>query len=274
VSIDALVRQVGETLGRGHALFADTTTLAPLAGTAAGQRALLTALRTRLAQQRALIAACRRRDARIAAILRALAYRTPHAGGGIPRYRPSFGSGGGPIGISSRGLGPARAIPATGVEAARVRPSRPVGVPLGALSTDSPPREVAAAIIDEALRRGYSPYQATAILADALQESGLRPGAVSPNGLWESIFQQDASYPGRGDPNLAITEFFNRLAHHGGPHSPDIWKSIFWLQQRPGEPSAEAAYANGRKGYLSEIISQHARAVAMFRGITGLAVAL
>jgi hypothetical protein len=39
----------------------------------------------------------------------------------------------------------------------------------------------------------------------------------------------------------------------GGPTSTDtavlaadIWKTIFWLQQRPGEPSADAAYAHGQ----------------------------
>jgi len=86
-----------------------------------------------------------------------------------------------------------------------------------------------------------SPYQTTAILADATQESNLSPRAQSPNRLWYSNFQQHASYPGRRNPNPAISEFFNRLDRHGGPSSPDIWKSIFWLQQRPGEQSAKAA---------------------------------
>ena len=81
-----------------------------------------------------------------------------------------------------------------------------------------------------------------------MQESGLNPRAVSPNGEWESIFQQDSSYPGRRNPNTAISEFFNRLDTKGGPASPDIWKSIFWLQQAPGASSAEAAYAMGGVG--------------------------
>lgn len=144
-----------------------------------------------------------------------------------------------------------------------------VGTPLGSLTPDSPPREVGAAIIHEAHRRGYSPHQTIAILADAMQESGLRPGAVSPNGLWISIFQQDASYPGRDNPNTAISGFFDRLENHGGPSSPDIWKSIFWLQQRPAEPSAEAAVAHGRQAYLAEIQSQVANASAMYSDITG-----
>ncbi|KMO75693.1 hypothetical protein MCHLDSM_03220 [Mycolicibacterium chlorophenolicum] len=150
-------------------------------------------------------------------------------------------------------------------------PAGIVGIPLGALTVNSGPREVAAAIIHEAQRRGYSPYQTTAILADAIQESNLSPKAKSPNGLWESIFQQDASYPGRRNPNLAIAEFFNRLDKHGGPSSRDIWKSIFWLQQRPGDPSAEIAYARGRQEYLSEIQSKHGAAVGMYHEIIGAA---
>jgi hypothetical protein len=102
-----------------------------------------------------------------------------------------------------------------------------------------------------------------------MQESGLSPKAVSRNGLWESIFQQDASYPGRADPDIAISAFFDRLGAKGGPGSPDIWKTIFWLQQRPGEPSAEAAYANGRKGYLVEVQSQVMPATRLYNQLTG-----
>jgi hypothetical protein len=144
------------------------------------------------------------------------------------------------------------------------------GTPLGGLTQDSSPREVAAAIIHEAQRRGYSPHQTIAVLSTAMQESGLRPRAVSPNGLWRNIFQQDSGYPGRNNPDTAISGFFDRLANHGGPSSPDIWKSIFWLQQRPGESSAEAAVAHGRRGYLNEIQSQLPKATALYRSIAGI----
>jgi len=255
----------------------DAAGLAPLADTPAGQRALIGALRVRLAQQQHVVTACRNRDARLAAALRSLAYRgTGRRVGAPPLALLPFESGshggrragGGPLGWGSGGGAGTAAAARLGA------PAVPVGTPLGALRPDSGPREVAAAIIGEAQRRGYSPYQTTAILADALQESGLNPRAVSPNRLWVSIFQQDASYPGRHNPNLAIAEFFNRLDRHGGPSSPDIWKSIFWLQQRPGEPSAEAAYAHGRTAYLTEIRGQHPRAVALFREITGAEPAL
>jgi hypothetical protein len=136
------------------------------------------------------------------------------------------------------------------------------------LTRSSTAREVAARIIWEAHRRGFSRHQAIAILSTAMQESGLDPKARSPNGLWESIFQQDASYPGRADPNAAISAFFDRLGAKGGPATQDIWKSIFWLQQRPGEPSAEAAYTHGRKGYLVEIQSQLMPATRLYNELT------
>ena len=261
---------------------ADTAGLAPVSGTAGGQRALIAALRTRVAQQQRVVDAYQARGARLAAVLRSLTYDGVGRGrsGGLPMGAMPFGSapaGGRPgAGALSRWGGaasrlgmPARAFNPGIFAAGRSAPGRAVGTPLGALTPDSSPRQVAAAIIDEARRRGYTPYQTTAILAAAMQESNLSPRAVSPNGLWASIFQQDSSYPGRRNPNLAIAEFFDRLDRHGGRSSPDIWKSIFWLQQRPGEPSAEAAYAHGRQAYLHEIQGQHHRAVAMYRAIVG-----
>lgn len=115
--------------------------------------------------------------------------------------------------------------------------------------------EVAAAIIRETKRRGYQRHESVACLSTGIQESNLRPDAVNPRGLWVGIYQQDASYPGRYDPNQNILEFLNRLdAKRRSPGaSPDIWLNIFWLQQRPSEPSADTAYRNGRKAYLDEI---------------------
>src|SRR4029077_12822203 len=155
---------------------------------------------------------------------------------------PHLGLGGGQIAPTGLGANPGLSSLTNLAHLYRHRMRRPhgrnglaprgtVGTPLGQLTMDSTPDEVASAIIHEAQRRGYSPAQTIAILADGLQESGLHPRAVSPNRLWENIFQQHSSYPGRGDPNTAISEFFNRLQTHGGPTSPDIWKSIFWLQQ-------------------------------------------
>ena len=103
-----------------------------------------------------------------------------------------------------------------------------------------------------------------------MQESALNPRASGGGGAWASIFQQDASYSGRFNPNLNIAEFFNRLATKGGPESPDIWKSIFWLQQRPGEESALAAWVNpnARRTYLLELQGQAQAATRLYDNLT------
>jgi hypothetical protein len=160
---------------------------------------------------------------------------------------------GNPLATGAAGGGPSAGMPAGG---------RPL------LTRNSSPRDVAARILWEAHRRKYSRQQAIAILSTAMQESGLNPRAVSPNREWEGVFQQDAGYEGRRDPNTNISEFFDRLERKGGPGSPDIWKSIFWLQQRPGEPSADAALAHGRKGYLVEVQSQLMPATRLYNQLT------
>jgi cell wall-associated NlpC family hydrolase len=87
----------------------DTAGLAPVSGTAAGQRALIAALRARLAQQQHVIDAYRARDARLAATIRSLAYarragiaRTPL--GAMPFGLAGFGEGAGSPGSGLSGL--------------------------------------------------------------------------------------------------------------------------------------------------------------------------
>ena len=259
----------------------DVARAGPYTNTPAGQQALLQTLRDRVDEQRQVISAYRDRDARLAAEVRQLRYGRPGGAGGLGPLlsgMPAGGAGDRSSGCAS-GLGnpPGGGILLSGLTSGTrssglAEPTSRTGAttPLGGLTLDSSPGEVAAAIIHEAQRRGYSPGQTVAILSTAMQESGLRPRAVSPNSLWESIFQQDCSYRGRGNPNTAISEFFDRLAHHGGPSSPNIWESIFWLQQRPGEPSAAAALAHGRHAYLSEVESRMPQARALYRDIAGI----
>ncbi len=67
---------------------ADTAVLAPYTDTPAGQRALITALRARLAHQQRVVLAYRRRDAAMASLLRSLRYSTRASGGAgisVPR---------------------------------------------------------------------------------------------------------------------------------------------------------------------------------------------
>jgi len=126
--------------------------------------------------------------------------------------------------------------------------------------------DVGAAIIGESRRRGYTRDESIACVSTGIQESGLRPSAVSPNGVWRGIYQQDASYPDRDDPTENIWAFLDRLdvKRRSPGASPDIWLNIFWLQQRPGEPSADAAYRNGRQAYLTEIKRHTARAAELY----------
>ena len=143
---------------------------------------------------------------------------------------------------------------------------------VGGLTMSSSPTDVAKAIIGEARKRNYPAQSAVAEVSTGLQESGLSPSAQGGGGAWHGIYQQDSGYPGRDDPNTQISGFFDRLdakRSNTGGWSPDIWKNIFWLQQRPGETSADAAYANGRQAYLTEIQSQRGKAQGMFDQITG-----
>lgn len=240
----------------------DVTRRGPQAVTAAGQRALLVALRDRVTQQQRLVAAHQARDARLAAALRALSYAAPSP---ATARRTTLGPR----------LGARPAVRSTTRLDPRWPGDRPVWDPGGPasssvrLSARSGPREVAARLVQECRRRGYTPAQTCAILATMLQESGGNPRAVSANGLWRGVFQQDASYAGRDDPDTSITEFLDRLDAKGGPASPDVWKSIFWLQQAPGMASADAALASGRRGYLREIQTRLAQAVMTYRDVGG-----
>lgn len=257
----------------------DTARTAPFTNTPAGERALLMALRDRVNEQRQVIGAYKARDAKLAAMVRQLGYQQRAAGrggGGFPAAMSGLGgmrpptSGGGGSGLGGFSLpnfaGLAKTSPGGHNSGAPV--GRPPDSAGGLLTRNSTPREVAARIVWEAWRRGYSREQAIAILSTALQESGLRPHANGGGGAWHGIFQQDTGYPGRDDPNRNIGEFFSRLGSKGGPGSADIWKSIFWLQQRPGDSSADLAYMRGRQAYLTEIQSQLSRARTLYREVT------
>ena len=254
-------------------------TIAPVTGSPAGVKALVSSMDERLAAMQRQIDVTRSENQVLGTRLRqvAMAYRSATGAVGarsMPLAAMTTGglheanALGGPYGTiaASHGMPATSTINGTGTVSAAM-PSR-AGMLSGRLTPDSTPREVASVIVHEALRRGYSPHQTCAILSTAMQESGLRPRAVSPNGLWKSIFQQDSSYRDRDDPNAVIQQFFDRLATKGGPRSPDIWKSIFWLQQRPGDTSPQIAWSLGRQAYLGELQSKLSESVRLFREIT------
>jgi cell wall-associated NlpC family hydrolase len=133
--------RIGRTTSGGvlNGAAADTAALAPFTGSPAGQQALLTALRARVAHQQQVVAAYKARDARMAALLRSMAYaaRTSGGGGAMPFGSSGFGSpgpaGGGGSGASGLGV---LGRPQTGARAphtmlaARVDP-RAAAVPAG-----------------------------------------------------------------------------------------------------------------------------------------------
>lgn len=142
------------------------------------------------------------------------------------------------------------------------------------LTSQSTFDEVAAAIINESRRRDHRREETIAELSTGIQESDLRPNAWSSNHLWYGIYQQDAGYTQRDDPNWQVLEFLNRLdikrASPGA--SSDPFKNTFWLQQRPGERSADLAYQNGRQAYYDEIRSHIDQAAELYDRFAGVSV--
>ncbi|AXH67833.1 endolysin [Mycobacterium phage Bromden] len=141
---------------------------------------------------------------------------------------------------------------------------------LGQLTVNSSPDEVAEAIIKETIERGYTRDESIACDSTLRQESGLRMVWDSSK-RWFGYAQQDAGYKDRMDPNGNLRGFLDRLdvKRKSAGASSDIWKNIFWLQQRPGEPTADLAYANGRKAYLTEIKQHVAAASADYEKYSG-----
>lgn len=138
------------------------------------------------------------------------------------------------------------------------------------LTNQSPPAEVAAAIIAETKRRGYTRDESIACVSTGIQESGLR--MVWDSGQrWFGYFQQDRSYPNRANPEGNIAGFLDRLdvKRKSPGASPDPFKNIFWLQQRPSDPSADIAYAKGRKPYYDEIKRHIVAATAFYDQFAG-----
>jgi cell wall-associated NlpC family hydrolase len=141
----------------------DTAALAPWTGTAAGQKALLTQLRGRLASQQQVLAAYQARDARMAAMLRSMGYRARVGGGGGMPFSPAgLGGLGGGGGLGSvpglSGLSGLASAPVT--LASALHPAGAQGVRRGGARGD--PRNVAPGpggeAVAAALSRQGSPY--------------------------------------------------------------------------------------------------------------------
>jgi hypothetical protein len=136
---------------------------------------------------------------------------------------------------------------------------------LGTLTASSSSDDVAEAIILETKRRGYTRDESVAAVSTGIQESRLQM-IKHPTRDWWGYFQQDAGYLDRMNPNGNIRGFLDRLdvKRRSPGASQDIWLNIFWLQQRPSEPTADQAFANGRQAYLSEIQRHIAQASELY----------
>jgi cell wall-associated NlpC family hydrolase len=226
---------------------ADTAAMAPWTGTPAGQKALLTRLRRRLAQQQQVIVAYRARDAQLAAALRSMAYRSRMGGAGMGFAPAGFGSAG--QGRAGGGAGSVSGLPGppglSGLTAAardrnrqriRVAAGRdPRGVPAG-------PGGVAVAA---ALTRQGAPYVFGAKGPNRFDCSGLtqwawrnagvllgddtytqiHQGVPVPSGqvrAGDLIFPKDSfgedGKPGPGHVQLAISA--TEIIH--APHTGDV----------------------------------------------------
>jgi peptidoglycan DL-endopeptidase CwlO len=215
----------------------DTASLAPVSGTPAGQRALIAALRARLAQQQHVVDAYQARDARLAAAVRSLAYggagRRRSFGipvGAMPFGGAGFGGGGSPVSALS-GL----AGGSSNRHAALVDWSRP-----GEL-----PREPGQGAAEAALSKlgcpyawgakGPSRFDCSGLTQWAWRQSGvqlgndtfaqLRQGVAVPPGqvrAGDLIFPLDAFGEGRrsgpGHVQLAISD--HQVVH--APFSGDV----------------------------------------------------
>lgn len=136
----------------------------------------------------------------------------------------------------------------------------------------SGPDQVALLIINTARVRDYNRDETIACLSTAIQESNLNPNAVDSTDH-RGVYQQDSGYPDRDTLDGQVAGFFDRLdaKRSSTGASPDIWKNIFWLQQRPSEPSAEQAYVNGRQAYLTEIQSRISSATDYYNRLAAAA---
>lgn len=110
---------------------------------------------------------------------------------------------------------------------------------VGSLTAQSTKEQIAAAIISEGRKRGFSDTDIRAVLATVLTEDKefdptVSGGVQGAAGEVLGLFQQGESYGSaedRTDPNKAITAFYNRLGETTGD---DIYQRITGVQQHGG----------------------------------------
>ena len=175
----------------------------------------------------------------VAAAYRTTASRTPLGGLGVRSFGGTGDLGGLGATPSLRpfshgvGRGPGAGMPAGGA---------PV------LTRNSTPREVAAALSG---RRTGAGIRRTGDRDSVYRDAGERAGAraVSPNGLWKNIFQQDSSYLGAG-PEYGDFGVFQPAGRQGRPGFAGYLEVDFLAAAGAWGGLRGGGVAQGRRGYL------------------------
>ena len=163
----------------------DTSTLAPASGTPGGQRALIAALRARVAEQLRVVNAYQHRDAGLAAMLRSLHYsRGGNLMDSMP-FRGVGGGGGGLGGLSSGHGGVTLASEDSPVFSGSVASEPGQGAALAALSKRGRPYVWGA--------KGPDTFDCSGLVQWAWSQAGVRLGGTT----WAQIAQGVAVQPGQ-----------------------------------------------------------------------------
>ncbi len=119
------------------------------------------------------------------------------------------------------------------------------GTPLGALTLNSSPREVAAAIIHEARGAAIHPVKRCQFWPTPCRKADSIPrrsaqtacGKTSSSRTHRILVATTRTWPSRSSSTVSTST--------AARHHPTSGKSIFWLQQRPGDATADIAYSRG-----------------------------
>jgi peptidoglycan DL-endopeptidase CwlO len=227
---------------------ADTAALGPATNTAAGERALIAALRARVAEQQRVVAAYRLRDARLATLLRSLIYarvgamggggfQMRHGGGGLRWPAPVVP----PLGAASRPAQHARLV-------GRAAPAREVPAGPGAAAAEAALSRIGCPYVWGAA--GPSTFDCSGLAQWSWGKAGVRlgrdtytqitegvpvaPGDVRAGDLIfpTSAFDEDGR-PGPGHVQLAISPTHVVEAPHTGASVQAVPMPASFVARRP-----------------------------------------
>jgi peptidoglycan DL-endopeptidase CwlO len=177
----------------------DTSTLAPVSGTPGGQRALIAALRARVAEQLRVVNAYQQRDARLAAMLRNLRYSRGGGCGNPVGSMPFSGLGGGGGGLGGlSGLGSLTGLGGAGGHGGVTLASKDSPVFSGSIASE-PGAGAALAALSKRGRpyvwgaKGPDKFDCSGLVQWAWSQAGVKLGGTT----WAQIAQGVAVPPGQ-----------------------------------------------------------------------------